>query len=51
MKREKMTRRKRRENFGTIEEWLIHKANLRRKKEEEDRKWATERMNKEFDGY
>lgn len=51
MKREKMTRRKRKEQFETIDEWLTHKANLRRKKEEEGRKRAAGKMNKEFETY
>lgn len=49
MKREKMTRRKRKSQFKTIEEWLIYKANLRRKEKEEDRKRAAEKMNREFE--
>lgn len=51
MKREKMTRRKRKEQFETIDEWLIHKANMRRKKKEEGRKRAAEKMNREFETY
>ena len=47
-KRSKMTRRKRKEQFETIEEWLIHKANLRRKKKEEDKKRAAEKLDREF---
>ena len=47
-KRIKMIRRKRKEQFEEIGEWLIHKANLRRKKKEEDRKRAAEKLNREF---
>ena len=51
MKREKMTRRKRKSQFTKLDEWLIHKANLSRKKEEEGRKRAAEKMNREFETY
>ena len=47
-KRIKMTRRKRKEQFETIDEWLIHKANLRRKNEEKDRKRAAGKIDRGF---
>lgn len=47
-KRIKMTRRKRKEQFETIEEWLIHKANLSRKKKEKDRKRDAAKLDREF---
>lgn len=50
-KRIKMTRRKRKEQLETVEGWLEHKANIRRKKKEEDRKRAAEKMNREFEAY
>ena len=50
-KRIKVTRREREEQFETIEEWLIHKANLGRKKKEKDRKRAAGKMNREFKAY
>lgn len=49
MKRKpKMTRKEKRSQFKNIDEWLIHKANLRRKNEEEDRKRAAEKMDRGF---
>ena len=43
-----MTRRKRKEDFGTIDAWLERKALLRRKKIEADRKRAAEKLNTNF---
>ena len=50
-KRIKITRRKRKEQFGTIEGWLMHRASLSRKKKEEARKRDAEKLNKEFETY
>ena len=47
-KRIKMIRRKRKEQFEEIDEWLIHKANLVRKKKEKGRKLAAKKMDREF---
>lgn len=47
-KRTKMTRRKRKEQFEEVGEWLIHKTNKRRKKEEEGRKLVAGRLDREF---
>ena len=50
MKREKMTRRKRKEQFEEVGEWLIHKTNKRRKKKEEDKKRAAENLTGSLEG-
>jgi hypothetical protein len=47
-KRIKMTRKKRQKQFKNIDEWLIHKANLRRKNEEEGRKRAAGKIDRGF---
>lgn len=43
-----MTRKERQKQFKNIDEWLIHKANLRRKNEEEDRKRVAGKLDSEF---
>ena len=43
-----MTRRKRQGLVKDIDGWLEHKANQRRKKKEEGRKRAAEKLDREF---